>query len=545
MRSMPLALLWETLYRGRWSLLSFFLLGMLMPMAFYAQLSQLTIEFKNDRAFIAIQCAFLVLMLFLFAIGVTHAFGSFSRLFALPISANSIVAWNILAGASLLGLEATAAGCLLNWQLDLNWPIWGSVLYAAAAWSVFQFLLCATIQPSVSSFVLGMAPLAWLSLWLHARYGAWFSRPTHYWTEVTALEYVTLISVVAISYPFSVWGISRVRCGEVLPSLGFRAWLVRIWDSLYRSNDKPPFKSVALAQFWIEWTQKGLALPILVGLEMLFAGFVGTCAWLASQNSWHQVYEGILFCGGLLSLLAMGAGFILGMNLNAGSVGQRNARLGEANGLSDSMGHFLSTRPLSNLDFAQAILKTAAISTLIAWAIWFIAFVAILGIMWSALQLPSPMIPPKMGAWFLPLTLFVPWIFMSNLPSIGLSGRGILIAFAVVIGLSILLILSIVVGVFVSAAAVHQLHIISTVIVCTLIVCATVLMFAKVYREKIYRATALTAFAITWCGSVIAAIALSPVQLDFSICIAIFAFAALIVLPFATTPLAIAWNRHR
>ena len=122
MRSMPLALLWETLHRGRWSLLSFFLLGMLMPMAFYMELSKLSIDLKSDRIFMALQCTFMMLMLFSFAIGVTHALGSFSRLFTLPISSTSMVAWHVLTGAALLGLQATAAGCLLNWQLDLNWP---------------------------------------------------------------------------------------------------------------------------------------------------------------------------------------------------------------------------------------------------------------------------------------------------------------------------------------------------------------------------------------------------------------------------------------
>ncbi len=545
MRSMPLALLWETLYRGRWSLWGFFLLGIFTPLAFYRTLSPLVVDFRSDRAFMGLQCGFLTMMLFLFAMGVTHALGSCSRLFTLPISATSMVAWHIGAGATLMGIEATAAGWLLNWLYDLSWPIWGSALYAAAAWSVFQLLLCVANQPSVSSFFVAVSPLVWLSLWLHSRFGAWFSQPSHYWNEVTTVEQMTLISVIAVSFPLYVWGINRVRCGEGLPSLGFLAWLVRVWESFYRMNDLSAFRSATKAQFWFEWKQKGFALPVLVGLELFFAGFVGVCTWLASQNSWPDVHVGILTCGGIVSLLAIGTGAILGMNLNAGSSGHRSPRLGDAIGQSESMGHFLSTRPLSNLDLAQAILRMAALSTLIAWAIWFVAFVAIFGVMLSAFQLPSPIIPGGAGAWFLPLTLLGPWIFMANLPSIGLSGRGHPIAFAGIIALTLFGILSITIKECVSTTAEIQLHTVSAVLVCMLIVWSTAWLFAKAYRAKIYGSKSLTAFGITCSGIVIAAITVSPMPMHFTLLAAIFAFASLVVLPFATMPLAIAWNRHR
>ena len=119
MRSMPQALVWEMFSHGRWSLPGFFLLGNAIPLLTYSALSRIGID-ANDPAFITLQFSFLPLVIFQFAVGIVVAQGPMARLYAAPISANSIVAWHMFSGGILLALETAAAAWLYNWLFDVN-----------------------------------------------------------------------------------------------------------------------------------------------------------------------------------------------------------------------------------------------------------------------------------------------------------------------------------------------------------------------------------------------------------------------------------------
>jgi hypothetical protein len=283
-------------------------------------------------------------------------------------------------------------------------------------------------------------------------------------------------------------------------------------------------------------------------LLLLFSVICGLAAWYLQTSSLGSLYEVVLFLGGFVSALALPAGLCLGLEMDVKAAGQRETQLGDSISeaqLESGMGSFLSTRPFSSQNFASAILRNAALSSLIAWLIWFALFAACLLTMWLTKQSPSEYMPRDTGLLFIPMTVLGPWIAMANLGTLGLSGRLAKLVFAFVclfVGYSILMG---VVNHFTSPLVSVQLHTAFTTIGSVLIVAATIGAFALAWRQKHLTSKALLGASLTAYILVTAAILLRPTDVHFIFYPLVFIFAALFVLPFASTPLAIAWNRHR
>lgn len=279
-------------------------------------------------------------------------------------------------------------------------------------------------------------------MWLRSRYGGWFSNATHYWSEVTAVEIATLVGVVGLAYIVTVRAVRRDRCGEPMPSLGGWKWLMRTWDAMTTTSGigVQPFRSAATAQFWYDWTLKGLALPLLVILIYVVVVSVWLIRIAYGVNEGPllaEFYAGILAGSGFLTLMAGVTGMMTVISSNEYTTRNRGETIRDlAAGINQAgMGNFQSTLPFTNSDFSQAILQTAFRSILIAWSLWAAGFFGCLLISQLMPHVPMPAFPPELQAWYLPLTLLGPWIAMTNLSLIGLSGRGIRMVFLGVTGL--------------------------------------------------------------------------------------------------------------
>ena len=211
----------------------------------------------------------------------------------------------------------------------------------------------------------------------------------------------------------------------------------------------------------------------------------------------------------------------------------------------EEMGHFLATRPLTNPDFATCILQMAAGSLLIAWGLWVTTFAGSLLLAALTNPLPVPLFPPWYGAWYLPLTLLGPWIAFTNIATISLSGRCAKILFFGVIAVISYGIGMILIKEFVSVDAQKQVFEISMFLGSITIVGATILAFRRAYRCNLLSRKAQCRAGFVWLGIIVLAIALRPADLPVVAYPMILAFSSLSIMPFATTPLAIAWNRHR
>lgn len=551
MRSIPQALMWELFWHGRGWIPVFYFLGNLIQVLLLALLSHLGVD-PQDHAFLVLHVCFVPITIVLVGGGILPAQGSLSRLYPAPISTASLVAWHMLPGGLLLGIEVAISVCMYNWLFQLSWPILGPALCASAAWASVQTLV-STSPKTLSGICLTGTPCLVLFGWLHSRYGEWFSPPTRYWTAVTPVEAATLSGVVIVSFIVTVAAVTRDRCGEPMPSIGGWKWITRKCDALSATSDigLPLFRSAADAQFWFDWSWnwKGLGLPLVV----VFGYVTGIIAWLLNMAAGHgkhapleDFYHGIIAGGGMLTMVAGLAGLISSIPYDGTSGKKRNESLRDLiDSSTQGMGHFLSTRPFINADFAKSVLRAAVRSILIAWGLWFTGLVVCLSIAILMPQKPDAILPPELGAWYLPLTLLGPWIAMTNAATIGLSGRAAKLA---VVGTVILVsycIVLILIKEFVSREA-HDRFVESCVCIGSIaVVLSTLPSFSKAYRCGYLNCRTACAAVGVAISIVVMAIALQPRELSMTAYFMICAFAALVVLPIATTPLAIAWNRHR
>ncbi|HUP77395.1 MAG TPA: hypothetical protein VM260_02460, partial [Pirellula sp.] len=547
----PQALLWETFTRGRWTVPGMYLFGNLLPLLVYGGLSRVAVD-KSETAFIVMQHIFLTLVVFQFAIGIVAAFGPMSRLYTAPISNASLVAWHMFAGGILLALEVAASAWIFNLLFQVNWPIGAHALFAVAAWSAFQILLGVSAQKSLPILAFALIPLILLFLWLSTRYGAWLSMPRHYWSKVTPMECVTLIGTVAVSYVVTIFGVGNDRCGGRLPSLGIVNWLVRTWEwGLAKFLKKSrPFRSPAQAQFWYEWNIKGAAMPIMFFTLLVVLSIMDlakTDAGLLTQLNVSALHRVILEIGGVPSIIAIFAGAFIGMRGCETTVRQRDPTLGDVvgQGQSYTMGQFQATRPMVASEFGNAILRTVAGSIVITWLMWFAIFVGFLLVTWFTQQIPNVIFPSVMGGWYLPLTLVGPWIVMANAAVIGLTGRGGMLMSIVIVLATSYTIANIALKGVVSSDAQLRMHLVSASTVSVAIALAAVIAFTVAYRRGCLGMSKLIAALTISIAIITACILLGPFQLSFVSYLIIIGLASLTVLPFASTPLALAWNRHR
>ena len=550
MQSIPQALMWEMFSHGRWWIPGFYVLGNLMPMLSFALFTHLGVD-PQDHSLLVLHICFMPFLMISLGGGILTAQGALTRLYTAPISTASLVAWHMFPGGILLAVEVAVAAWTYNILFHLGWPIWGPALFAAAAWASMQ-LLVSVSHRTLTSFCVACAPNVGLFGWMHSRYGSWFGQPTHQWSEVTAGEIATMTVVVGIAYIVTVAAVARDRCGERMPSLGGWKWLVRKWEEMATTSGIgiQPFRSAAQAQLWHDWILKGQVLPLVVIL--LYAVMVSV--WLiriaAGGNSGHplvEFQEGISVGGGLLSLIAGVAGILTGISSNGTVTRYRGETIRDlaGNNNKEGMGNFQSTLPFTNRDFSKSILQTASRSLLIAWGFWAAGFFGCLLIAQLMPHIPVRVFPPESGAWYLPLTLLGPWIAMTNMSIIGLSGRSTRIVPIGISGLILYGIGMILIKEVFSAEVQNQVSEITMFFGSMTIIGATLLAFVKAHRRNFLSRKSQCVSGIIGIGIVTLAIAFRPAELPVVAYPMILAFSALVIMPLAATPLTIAWNRHR
>ena len=333
MRSIPVAMTWEMLSRGRWSLIGAALAAMALPTIVLGALHRVGAFESGDQSQITIHMVMVQISMFVFAAGVFAAQGAPARLFALPVTTSSLVMWRMLPAMAMVSLETLASTAALNAIFDLNWPLWGPALFVAVAVAAVQAAFWYCEKSAWVPWACGLVALV-LGLWYRSRYGATFSKiePTQMWAEVTPFEVLTLLSFAVLSWYIAHAGLARNRRGESPLSLGIIAWLERVIDPAPKVDRR--FLSPAEAQSWMEWQRKGGAMPAGVFFGMI----LGLAFWLIVSRNPEELFLGFVAGGGLLSVLAMFIGMLMG------NIGPNDANF--------EMGHFRATRPMTNTEMA-------------------------------------------------------------------------------------------------------------------------------------------------------------------------------------------------
>jgi hypothetical protein len=526
MRSIPLAMTWETLRRGRWPLLSALILAGALPAFIINVLRQLGGFDPTHESGIILEFIFMQTNMLALGAAIFFAQGNPSRLYTYPISTVSIVTWHFIPGMLLMALGSVATSVVLNAAFDLGWPAWGPALFGAVAYASLIAVVWLTEKSGwillgflVVSFVLGC--------WNKSRYGSVFSQPDHSWQNVTSTEIASLIGFTVIAFAAAVAGVSRNRYGEPLRSLGILAWIERQYDAL--AHRERPFSSAARAQLWFEGRIKGWAMPGVV----LFAMIVNGLAWLIFNRDVAEIYPGIIAGGGLLTI----AGFVAG--IAAGHCGSRDSEF--------SIGSFLATRPLTSAQMARIILTMLAQSILFSWMIWLSVFVVVRGTYFALGSSPPDQISQVIRWWYFPATLIGPWVAAGLIASIGMTGR-VKLFLQLFCGLMLTWVAS---AYFCRLAfseqQIQQLTVGLTATGGFIFIVATIWIFiAAVRRSLIEPLTAYVAAAFWIVAGIIIAVNWTPNSVvAISQWLFVVGLLALAALPIASAPLALAWNRSR
>jgi hypothetical protein len=123
MRSIPLAITWEMLRRGRWTLIAAALGANALPVILFAALSYDGAIDPAERSQIDMHVVMIQINWFMFGTAVIGALGPLSRLYVYPVPTASLVAWHMLLAMAALSAESVISTALLNWAFDLRWPL--------------------------------------------------------------------------------------------------------------------------------------------------------------------------------------------------------------------------------------------------------------------------------------------------------------------------------------------------------------------------------------------------------------------------------------
>ncbi len=265
------------------------------------------------------------------------ALGNPARRYALPASSLVLVAVPMCCAMATIFVEYALVAMFLNTCFDAGWPILGPGLLACILIAWCQAVLWwHTVLGMVSFLPLLLA----IKLWgpegsLTAQFG-----DVNGW-HIFSFGVAAIVCVVVGAFGFSKrrHG-SDIDIQRIIDWLGerFRHWTTARWA---------PFSSPTSAQFWLEWTERGYVLPLVVAC----LGFAVLClAWFIPLDEQTDFVRGS-------SALVLTPLLVIGMFW-----GLRNPQ--------GDFGSFNGTRPLSDGQIANAILKSSTLGLLASAAIW-------------------------------------------------------------------------------------------------------------------------------------------------------------------------------
>lgn len=528
MRSIPLALTWEMLSRGRWTLLAGVLGAAAFPTLIFTALRSEGVIPLDDPVQLLMHVLLMQINMFAFGASVLSAQGKLSRLYTYPASSATIVAWHMLPAMAAMALESVACTAALNVVFGLEWPLWGPAMLLAVALAAVQATIWLVTDKSAwlpfAVAVIGGA----LGIWFKSRYGPVFDHPATYWRQVTPGEGAVMVLIAGLSYAAGVIGVSRNRRGEPPLSVGILAWLERLLDVAPAQNET--FPTAWRAQYWFQWRQKGWIMPACVAFGLL----CGFAIWLIFNRDPHELFDGIIAGGAGAPIAAIIGALVIG------NVGVSDART--------EMGPFAGTRPMTTSDMAGILLRVAARSVVTAWLIWAIPF-SLCVVLFRALGIEYRD-EVTMGLWtrYLGATLLGAWLVAAVGASAGMTGRQMMLVKLLSGALIVYLVATLMAKYLLSSEAQLLFGQVALIVVGVVCWAGTAWAFVAARRRGLISPAAMATAASIWAVLAVAVAALRlapPAAPPLTIDIATIGLAALVVAPWATAPLALAWNRTR
>jgi hypothetical protein len=527
MRTIPISMTWEILSRGRWNLVLSTLGANVLPALILLALRHEGPVGSQDPSMLIMHIVVMLNNVLFFGTALLVAQGRISQLYTYPLRTSAMVAWRLLPAMVIIALQMVVSIATLNVLFDLSWPIWGPAMMAAVAIAAAQAAVWLTEKSTHWSIAALTIVGAVFGLWFRSRYGGMLSDPTHYWQQVTPADAFAMLAMAATAYWIAVVAVARNRRGDPPLSLGFIDWLERTFNSAPAVDKRldTPFR----AQCWFEWQRKGWVMP----LGVIFGLAAGLIAWLLASRRAEDLFLGLLLGGGVLWFFGFIGGLIFG---NAGP-----------NDSNYTMGHFMAARPMSDVDMARAILRTAFKSLFLAWSIWALAFVVVCGCLAASGYGSVLKYPNEVSRWHLPATFFGPWMVASTLISLGLAGRTKYITQFLCIGVAAVCAIALASKFSLSSSTQLLLAQSFAVLLGTALLIASVTVFTAALRRRLIQPSTVWAAACAWVAATVVIAFQVPAETEsrFLGYLLIAALVALAVAPVAGAPLALSANRHR
>ncbi len=538
MRSMLQALTWDYLrYAG--GLIVFLWLLSFAPLIVFAELRYLGIK-PGDPVMLLLELSLLPFSIFVLMTGAATGLATTRNLLTKPISNFAIASWRIGSGSTLLSIQLGLVIWCTNAIFDAGWPLQGAVLFAIAVWVIAQPFFC--LGRSLSNIVLTGMPLLGMCLWYIARYKSLGSSGiTHDWNELTASEAAQLLGAIAVFSLLTVRSVASDRCGDSQRPTHLYTKLRRAMSAWWNSGTvvRKPYRSPQQAYFWFEWQSKGWMMPMVLTLLML--SWIGG-GWLEG-NSLRGLQLGLFQLLFLLSLMGIMIGALIGGNLHSMRLTFDSGRGDQARvGSLDALSSFLATRPLSDVDMARTLLKICASNILLSLAVWLLCAAPLLVYDWSIgqplnLQGEDNVISPL-------LALVITWTAMSNVMAGAVTGRTLALARLLVVALLSYATIELTLR---SLSMFRLVEIVEWVVMLVL-TAGTVGLTTWCYRNAYQRGDirlSHVVIATSTAGIIAFGGMLCLPKLNIFAALGLICLGLLSVLPWASTPLAVHWNRHR
>jgi len=475
-----------------------------------------------------------------------------SREYALPITTWQLVVTRS-AGGALAAAAAYALICFaVNGLFEVAWPYRGPLLAIVTVYLISQAVAWLT-YPSQALGLLAFAPLGLLGAWwLALRYETdaaigLASSQMQSWTNVTWGELITL----------AVAGSGGV-CGSFyaarLQRMGSGPTLASLWSALSRTSSQSDaalptrFATGESALRCREWRERGRTIPILFAVGLVIYG----CLLLLLAPRMQETIE----MGRGFSMLGAMSFFLLGMYL-----GHRSEQ--------QNFPSFDAALPLTDAQWATALLRNLAKSTSTACALWIVGVGLIGAVAWAwgdDLLRPALNNCLKDGFGPLKIPVSVKLTLLTFLWALGcwtLSANGMMVvllrrpASAILVSgvMATFCLATLAINLLVSESWEPLAWQVLFGTYSTVVLAATLGSFLVARQRKMVRSSTCWICLAVWLllaagffyGMLVPAM-IKNHSLPQELLYAVFCFSSFLmlpVLPIAATPLAVAWNRHR
>ena len=269
---------------------------------------------------------------------IIKALGSPRHRYTLPVSNLMLFVVPMACSMMTIFLQYAHVALLMNAVFDAGWGILAPGLLAAVLIAYCQVILWSTANSfGLQCTVVGASVLAGGFL-----VGEWISPQREAFREfgqrLNGLHVVAAELGIGVCVAIGTAGFGNLRRGS---GLDVERWI----DTIVRRIPLPgrsgtsPFSTPRAAQLWLEWTERGFVLPLCTTLLALLAWVL---AWRVKGESPAN------FVGGA-------AGMVIAPLIVIGLYWGSRSRHSD-------FGNFNGSRPLSDSQIANAVLKSAAIA---------------------------------------------------------------------------------------------------------------------------------------------------------------------------------------